>query len=97
MILLCSDGLSSQELLREMKPRLGSGKKAALVVTSDPEYKENSWHVERCTKELEFFGLSVEVFDFDTQPAQQLAAYDVVELIGGNPYYLLRSIREHHA
>lgn len=97
MILLCSDGLSSQELLREMKPRLGSGKKAALVVTSDPEYKENSWHVERCTKELEFFGLSVEVFDFDTQPAQQLAAYDVVELIGGNPYYLLRSIREHRA
>lgn len=96
MILLCSDGLTSQELLREAKKYVGDGKKAALVVTADPEYKEKNYHVERCTKELEFLGFSVELFDFDTQPAEKLSEYGVVGLMGGNPYYLLHSIREHH-
>ena len=96
MILLCSNGLTSQELLREVKARIGTAKKAALVVTADPKYKEENYHVPRGIKELEFLGLSVDLFDFDKQPAEQLLEYDVVVLIGGNPYYLLHSIREHH-
>ncbi len=95
MILLCSNGLTSQELLGEVKKLIGTGKKAALVVTADPEYKEKNYHVPRSVKELEFLGLTVELFDFDTDPAEKLLSYDVVELIGGNPYYLLHSIREH--
>lgn len=96
MILLCSNGLTSQELLREAKKHVKTGGKAALVVTADPEYKEKNYHVPRSRKELEFLGLSVELFDFDVQPAEQLLEYDAVVLMGGNPYYLLRSIREHH-
>ncbi len=96
MILLCSNGLTSQELLREAKKHVKTAGKAALVVTADPEYKEKNYHVPRGIKELEFLGLSVDIFDFDTQPAEQLPAYDVVVLMGGNPYYLLHSIREHH-
>ena len=33
----------------------------------------------------------------DKQPADLLAGYDVVEFIGGNPYYLLHSIRQNNA
>lgn len=95
MILLCSNGLSSQELLREAKKYVGAAKKAALVVTADSEYKEKNYHVERCCRELACLGLETDIFDFDAQPAEQLLQYDVVELIGGNPYYLLHSIRQH--
>ena len=96
MIILCSNGLTGQELLREAKKHLSGAKTAALVVTADPEYKEKNYHVPRGIKELEFLGLTVDLFDFDTQPAGQLAEYDVAVLMGGNPYYLLHSIREHH-
>ena len=41
--------------------------------------------------------MKVDVFDLDKQPAELLLDYDVVEFIGGNPYYLLHSIREHNA
>lgn len=97
MILLCSNGISGQELLRETKARLGNAKTAALVVTADPVHKSEQDIVARCVSELEFLGLSVDLFELDSQPAAKLCEYDVVELMGGNPYYLLRSIREHKA
>ena len=58
------------------------------------EYKEKNYHVERLTNELRMLGLSVECFDFDNQLPTELMQYDVVELIGGNPYYLLNSIQK---
>lgn len=97
MIFLCSNGLTSRELLGEAKKYCKGAKRAALVVTADPDYKGKNYHVPRSIKELEFLGLETYIFDFDTQPAEQLLEYTVVELIGGNPYYLLHSIREHHA
>lgn len=93
MIVLTSNGLSSQPLINAMKTRIRGGK-AALVVTADNEFKEKNYHVERLTKELTLLGLQVECFDFDRQTPTELLAYDVVELIGGNPYYLLHSIRK---
>lgn len=95
MLVLCSNGLSSENLLQAIDAN--SYKTAALVVTADHVYKESNYHVARCKKELESLGLSVEPFDIDTQPAQLLHNYDVVEFIGGNPFYLLNSIKEHHA
>ena len=92
MIVLTSNGLSSDRLMTEMKKHINGGK-AALVVTADNVYKEKNYHVERLTKELQTLGLSVECFDFDCQSPAELAEYDVAELIGGNPYYLLHSIR----
>lgn len=97
MILLCSNGLSSQELLRETKRYCIGARKAALVVTADKEYKKENYNIPRCTKELEYLGLEVSIFDIDTQPSHELLSYDVVELIGGSPYYLLDSIRKHGA
>lgn len=92
MIVLTSNGLSGERLMAEMKKYINGGK-AALVVTADNVYKEKNYHVERLTKELQSLGLSVDCFDFDCQSPAELTAYDVVELIGGNPYYLLHSIR----
>ena len=91
MIVLTSNGLSSEKLLDEMKKLSISGK-AALVVTADNEYKEKNYHVERLTNELQSLGFEVECFDFDTQSPEELVSFDVVELIGGNPYYLLNSV-----
>ena len=97
MLVLCSNGLSSNKILAYMKEKVVSCKTAALVVTADNEYKENNYHVARCIKELESLDLKVDIFDLDKQPAALLSQYDVVEFIGGNPYYLLHSIRENNA
>ena len=95
MIVLTSNGLSSDKLLNALREHIKTGK-AALVVTADNEYKEKNYHVERLTKELEALGLSVECFDYDNQSPSELMSYDVVEMIGGNPYYLLNSIRNNN-
>ena len=97
MLVLCSNGLSSEKLLAAIKNKMNNCKKAALVVTADNEYKENNYHVSRCVKELEQLNLCVDIFDLDEQSAELLLDYDVVEFIGGNPYYLLNSIRENNA
>lgn len=97
MLVLCSNGLSSEKLLSAVRTKVFDCRTAALVVTADNEYKEKNYHVDRCTKELESLNLNVETFDLDKQPAEQLLNYDVVEFIGGNPFYLLNSIRESNA
>jgi dipeptidase E len=93
MIVLTSNGLSSDKLLNAISKYISAGK-AALIVTADNEFKEKNYHVERLTNELQKLGLSVDCFDFDVQSPTELMSYDVVEMIGGNPYYLLNSIRK---
>ncbi len=97
MLVLCSNGLSSVELISRVREKLSDCKTAALVVTADNEYKENNYHVQRCVAELESLNLKVDLFDLDKQAAEELLSYDVVEFIGGNPYYLLHAIRNSHA
>ena len=97
MLVLCSNGLTSDSLLSRLSKKTAGCKTAALVVTADNEYKENNYHVPRGITELEALNLRVDIFDLDKQPADLLLNYDVVEFIGGNPYYLLHSIRENRA
>ena len=97
MLVLCSNGLSSSALMTEIKNRAGFCQKAAVVVTADNEYKENNRHVARCIDELKNLCSIVDVLDLDKHPVKQLKDYDIVEFIGGNPYYLLNCIREHEA
>ena len=97
MLLLCSNGLSSEKILADTRSKITDCKTAALVVTADNEYKDKNYHVSRCVTELQSLNLKVDIFDLDKQSAQLLLNYDVVEFIGGNPYYLLHSIRENNA
>jgi len=98
MILLCSDGLSSPALLEAVDAVLPPDfQKAALVVTADKQYKFRSHNIPRNRHELEQLGLEVDVLDIDRCDPELLLDYDVVEFIGGNPFYLLRSIRRKNA
>ena len=97
MLVLCSNGLSSEMLLVHIRSKMVGCETAALVVTADNEYKENNYHVPRCVAELQSLNLNVDIFDLDKQPADLLLNYDVVEFIGGNPYYLLQTIRKNNS
>ena len=97
MLVLCSNGLSSEALLAQLAEKTVGCKTAALVVTGDNEYKESNYHIPRCVSELQALNLHVDLFDLDHQSAALLLNYDVVEFIGGNPFYLLHSIQEHNA
>ena len=93
MLVLCSDGLTSEAIRAALRPHTDGMKTAALVVTADNEYKEKNYHVPRCREELRALGLTVDLLDIDETPCEALKAYDLAEFIGGNPYYLLASIR----
>ncbi len=97
MIALLSNGITSEALRNALREYIAPLSSAAVVVTADNEYKERNYHVPRVVDALEEYGLSVDTFDLDTQDASELLKYDVVEFIGGNPYYLLNSIYVHNA
>lgn len=97
MLMLCSNGLTNETLLNEVRKYIKSDQRAAIVVTADNEYKEQNYHVPRVMSELQSIGLKVECFDIDVQDVKLLLSYDVVEFIGGNPYYLLNSLRKTNA
>ena len=97
MIALLSNGITSEALKNALSKYIAPLSSAAIVVTADNEYKERNYHVPRVINELKEFGLRVDTFDLDMQNATELLKYDVVEFIGGNPYYLLNSIRVHNA
>lgn len=97
MIALLSDGITSKSLRDALNKCIAPLSSAAIVVTADNEYKECNYHVPRVINELKEYGLNVDTFDLDKQDATELLKYDVVEFIGGNPYYLLNSIRKHNA
>ncbi|WP_164919105.1 MULTISPECIES: Type 1 glutamine amidotransferase-like domain-containing protein [Acutalibacteraceae] len=94
MVLLTSNGLSSRSLLEEVGKQLPSReKRAAMITTASVGYKDRDWHVPKLTAQLESLGLSVDCFDLDTQESELLKAYDLIEIIGGNPFYLLRQMK----
>ncbi len=80
-----------------MKKYIARPAKAALVITADNEYKEKNYHIPRCLEELEQLGSSVDIIDIDVTDPKILLQYDVVEFIGGNPFYLLDSIKRNNA
>ena len=97
MLILSSNGLTSEAIRSELRLHTAGLRSAALVVTADDVYKEKNYHVPGAMDDLQAMGLSATVVDIDHTPARELEQYDLVEFIGGNPFYLLNSIRRHHA
>lgn len=94
MLILTSNGLSSDNLIRKMTEYCASLSRAVIITTASVGYKKNDWHIPQLTKELNSLNLSVDYFDFDFQNPELLLNYDVIEIIGGNPFYLLKSMRK---
>ena len=93
MIIMASNGLSSDILMKKVKSLLKNAR-TAIVITTASEYKEKDWHIPRIKGELESLGLTVDYFDFDCDNPGQLLKYDVVEILGGNPFYLLNAMKK---
>lgn len=77
MLILTSNGLSSDRLQKEIKPFIYR-QKVALVVTADNEYKEKNYHVDRLSSELRLLGAEVDIFDYDFRQPSELQKYGVV-------------------
>ena len=97
MLILTSNGLSTENLRESVKQYFANKLRAVIVTTASVEYKESDWHIPRLTQELSYFNLSVDFFDFDSDDLDKLLDYDVVLINGGNPFYLLKSIKAHNA
>jgi peptidase E len=74
---------------------LGRG---AIVTTAEIKLKERNRDVALAHATLLAVGVpQVELFDFDVRPAAELAQFDFVYLASGNPFYLLKRVRETEA
>ena len=93
MIILTSNGLSSSELLTETSKCVCANCKAAIITTASVGYKEKDWHIPRLMQELERLAISATCFDVEFEDPAALLQYDVIEIIGGNPFYLLNQLR----
>lgn len=97
-IILTSDGLSSELLIDKFKELFEAGfRNAAIVVTADPEYREKDWHAVKTKNVFDSIGIVSEFFDIEFSSPSLLLEYDIVFFIGGNPFYLLKQIKETHA
>ena len=93
MLVLTSNGITSEILHQHIKNMMGkSARSAALITTASVGYKEKDWNVPRHTGAMTKLGLKVELFDIDEQNPLLLKQYDVIFVMGGNPFYLLYQI-----
>ena len=92
MIVLTSNGLSSDKLLEDLARYTKNCSSAVIVKTAANPLKRIKGFPQ-LEHELRALGLTVQQFDFDTDTPAELLRYDVAELSGGDPFYLMRSIR----
>jgi len=96
-IFLTSNGITSQSIIEKYTELLNSGfRKVAIIVTADPEYREKNRKAVSTKNELKNMGFDTDFFDIEFSSPSLLLEYDILFLIGGNPFYLLNQIRETH-
>lgn len=94
-VALTSNGLSSQLIIDKYTEMFNKGfKRVAVIVTADPEYRENDLKAISTKSTLEDIGFIADFFDIEFSSPKLLLQYDVVYFIGGNPFYLLDQIRK---
>ena len=96
-VILTSNGLSSPAIILTYKKLFNAGfKKAAIVVTADPDYREKNWKAVSTKDEFDKIGFCVDFFDIEYSSHDRLFEYDILFFIGGNPFYLINQIRKTH-
>ena len=95
MLILTSNGISSEKLFNKTKELIKENMKSvALIPTASNELEDKEFNILRHTEIFGRLGLSVEIFDIDVQNPKLLDKYDVIFLMGGNPFYLLEIMRK---
>lgn len=95
MLILTSNGISSEKLFDKTKELLKENMNSiALIPTASIVYNDKEYNIQRHTGIFSRLGLSVDIFDIAVQNPKLLDKYDVIFLMGGNPFYLLDVMRK---
>jgi len=89
MIYLTSNGITSPAIRDHLQER-SQGGQAAIVTTASLGYKEKDKHIPGIVEILSEMGYQTSFFDFEVDHKKDLAAYDLIYINGGNPFYLLK-------
>lgn len=93
-LLLVSSNLAAPAFGATVKRFTQDAARGAIVTTSETKLKERTHHALLASAALASGTMSLEFFDLDQDPSEELEQFDAIFLTGGNPYYLLRRIRE---
>jgi dipeptidase E len=96
IILLTSTGLSSQNVFNKFKEIADFKKyKKVVIITTAALEKENNQYSQLSLSQLKSIGFEViDFYDFENDGFRDLSAYDVVFVMGGNTFKLLKFAKE---
>ncbi len=94
-LILTSSGIRDSPSVRSMfESGVGGSRFAAVVTTASPEYKERNKHAVATRQTLREFGFKgVDFVDVEFEDASVLSDYDLVYIVGGNPFYLMDHLK----
>lgn len=94
-IFLTSNGIKGNKINSEIREYITSDiKKAGIITTASESEKGNDKHVPFLISTIEAFGLTVDLIDIEFESANKIMAYDLIYIMGGNPFYLLNFLKK---
>ena len=94
-LLLISSNLTPAPLAHAAGNLIRGFAAGAIITTAEAKLKERNRNALLAHETFAAAGVPrLAFFDLDTRPAAELASFDFVYLAGGNPFYLLRRLRE---
>ena len=92
MIYLTSNGITSKELLSHFKENCKGGT-AAIITTASVVLKEKDKNIPSIIEVMKTCGYDCEFYDIEYDESKKLLDFDLIYIIGGNPFYLLNQIK----
>jgi|LGVF01.2.fsa_nt_gb dipeptidase E len=68
--------------------------KAVIITTASDVYKNDDYHIPSIKCDLNSIGFEVALLDIEFGNAEDMKNYDLIYLLGGNPFYLLYHLRK---
>ena len=94
MIYLTSNGITSDKLKSHLKLQKKEMRKAVIITTASDVYKNDDYHILSIKIDLNSIGFEVDLLDIEFENVKHLKDYDLIYLLGGNPFYLLYHLRK---
>ncbi len=92
-LLLTSSGIDTPNVLPSVRTRIDGYSSAVIVTTASREYKEKNKHAITARASLLALGLEqVNFIDVEFEEASGLLRYDVIYIVGGDPFYLMHHL-----